>query len=809
MTRQYDFGISTTGNARWMGVSGVPAGESPYAFDGLAAAVLDDRGVVLRWTGKAWDLTGFTAEEVCGRPVLELVADLPGEVRSTTQIPASGRVWLRHRSRDPVHVTFRSAKLEGSADFLVLAAPTRLVADHEQGAALLRALSAQDRITIALHDADLTIRQTNAPPGAFFAGTIRPGARLGDVLCAEDATDLEAVLRQVLETGTPVIRRIRQVSRWHEPSQRQALSLSAYRLEDARGHPSGVAALYTDATDQLRARSHLDLARRAAEHVGTSLDVVRTAQQLADVLVPTFGDLVTVDLAQAVFDGDEPPERLGGGDLHLRTAGMAPAAAQWPAGIKAGGAVPPVRDNPLLRSFQHGRTVVFSRDDYRTAIGDPRMVEYLFPDGAHSVMFAPLYARGLLLGGVSVWRVGRTELFTEDDAQFLALIASRGALAVDNARRYAREHLAAMALQQRLLPPAATDTAAAETVGMYLPAGGGAHIGGDWFDAIALPSFRLALVAGDVIGHGMAASAAMGRLRTAIQTLADLELDPDELLTRIEDLVERLTAEASPVDQDTVGATCLYAVYDPVTRRCTLASAGHPPPVLIRPTGTAEAVEVTAGPPLGVGGLPYETTTISLEPGSVLALYTDGLIEHDDGDIDHALRRLSAPLATACDPDRALEDTGRALLAELAGGPLRDDVALLLARTRAVPPQDSAYREFPADPAAVCEVREWTALHLTRWGLEDRLFATEVVVSELVTNAIRYGCPPLRLRLVRHRETLVCEVTDASATQPRLRRARSTDEGGRGLFLVAQLSARWGCRYGQDNKTIWTEQRIA
>jgi serine phosphatase RsbU (regulator of sigma subunit)/PAS domain-containing protein/anti-sigma regulatory factor (Ser/Thr protein kinase) len=788
-------------------VSGSGPSGRPYAFDGLAAAVLDDRGTVVRWTGTAKDLTGFTAEEVCGRPVQELMAGLPDEPRSPTEMPTSGWIRLRHRCSNTIDVTFRTTKVEDSAEYLVLAAPTHHVADHEQGAALLRALSAQNRITIALHDTDLTTVQTNATPGTLDGRPVEPGTRLCDVLCAEDAENLEAVLRQVLETGAPMVRKNQQVRWRHDPERQQALSLSAFRLEDARGRPTGVAALYIDSTDQLRARRHLDLAREVAEQVGGSLDVVRTAQDLADVLVPAFGDLAAVDLAQSVFDGDEPTKQLGGGDLHLRNAAMAPTTAVWPAGIKRGDLVPPLSDNPLLRSVQRGETVVYGRDDFVALIGGPQLVEYLLPRDAHSVVVAPLYARGLTLGDIVVWRTGRSVPFTEDEADLMKQIASRGALAIDNARRYAREHRAAVALQQRLLPPATTDTPAAETAAVYVPAGGGADISGDWYDSIALPSLRLALVAGDVAGHGIPASATMGRLRAAIQTLADLELEPDELLTRIADLVQRLAAEAPPGDHDIVGATCLYAVYDPITRRCAMASAGHPPPVLVRPDGTAEAVGISPGPPLALSGMPYETTTIDLEPGTVLALYTDGLVERGDRDIDQGLRRLTDALAASCRPDRALDETGRTLLADLADQAPRDDAALLLARTRAVPAEDTAHWEIPADPAAVSEARDWTTRQLTTWGLDDLLLPTELIVSELVTNAIRYGRPPMALRLIRH-NVLVCEVTDSSSTQPRLRRAHNTDEEGRGLFLVARLAARWGCRHGQNRKTIWSEQHI-
>ncbi|MFG2948432.1 ATP-binding SpoIIE family protein phosphatase [Streptomyces adustus] len=761
----------------------------------------------MRWTATARDLTGYGSEEVCGRPVLELMAEVPDELRRLTRIPVSGQVRLRHKDGDTVEVTFQTAKVEGPAEFLVVAAPADHVADHLHGAALLRALSTQDRITIALHDTDLSIMQTNGTSSPIDGCAVQPGTRLYDVLCTEDAESIQTLLRQVLETGVPAARINQQVSWRLDPGRRRALSLSAFRLENALGHPTGVAALYLDDTDCVRARRHLDLTREVAERVGCSLDIVRTAQDLADVLVPAFGDLATVDLAQSVFDGEEPPKRLGGGDLRLHHAALAPTTAQWPARPQRGSLIPPFPDNPFLRSFQHGRTFVISAEEYRDVLGDARLSDFHVPPGCHSVLVAPLHARGLTLGAIAVWRCGRSASFDEDEVDLMTQIASRGALAIDNARRYTREHRAAVTLQQRLLPPATTETPAAQTAGLYRPAAGGAEISGDWYDAIALPSLRLALVAGDVVGHGMAATATMGRLRAAIQTLADLELEPDELLTRIADLVQRLAAEAPPGDNDIIGATCLYAVYDPITRRCTMASAGHPPPVLVRPDGTAEPVAISPGPPLALSGMPYETTMIDLEPASVLALYTDGLVEQGENDNADKLQRLTDMLAALCRPDRALDETGRALLADLVDTEPRDDATLLLARTRAVPAEDIAHWEIPDNPAAVSAARAWTARQLTRWDLEGLLSDTALIVSELVTNAIRYGRAPAELRLIRH-HVLVCEVTDSSSTQPRLRRAHTTDEGGRGLFLVAQLAGRWGCRHGQNRKTIWSEQPI-
>ncbi|WEH13076.1 SpoIIE family protein phosphatase [Streptomyces sp. VNUA24] len=787
------------------------ADERSYAFDGLAVAILDPVGVILRWTDSAEELTGLTTEEVCGRPVCDLMADHPKRdaprIEGSAGVPASGRVRLRQRSGAAIEVEFRTTALDGSTDLMVLAVPVHRSAVQSRGVALLRALSSQSLIGIALHDTDLAIVHTNGTAGLFGGPSVMLGSRLQDVLAPVAAKEIESTLRQVLNTGTPTLRGEQWVSLKADPTRQWGLSLSAFRLEDPRGRPTGVAVMFEDNTEQLLSRRRLRLSHEAALRFGGSLNVVHTAQELADVLAPALGDVAGVELAQGVLEGDDPPKGLGGGNLHMFHAALAPADVGSGAQIAPGDPIPPVPDSPLLRNLQQGRTTVLDRTGLMAMLDDPALAEFLLPPSFHSVMFAPLWARGFLLGDVTVWRINRSDAFTQEDADLLTEVASRAALAIDNARRYTREHRAAVVLQEHLLPPATTDTPAAETAGAYLPAGDGAEIGGDWFDALALPSLRLALVVGDVVGHGMHATAGMGRLRAAIRTLADLELEPDELLARMADLVQRLAAEAPSAEQDAVGATCLFAVYDPVTRRCVMASAGHPPPIVLRPDGVARIVEISAGPPLSVGGVPYETATIELEPDSVIALYTDGVIERDSQDLDDGLRRLTDSLATSCRSPCDLATVGREILADLADGARHDDMALLLARIHAVPADSTVDWEFRPDPSVVAEARKLTMRQLNVWGLDDLAFTTELVVSELVTNAIRYANASVGLRLIRH-DVLICEVTDASSTQPRLRHARTTDEGGRGLFLVAQLTTRWGCRYGLDGKTIWAEQPI-
>ncbi|MEV0185634.1 SpoIIE family protein phosphatase [Streptomyces sp. NPDC050625] len=791
-----------------MDASAHHGGDGTRFFGATAIAVLAGDGTVLRWSCAAADLLGHTADEVCGHPVRELFADVSHPVHPAapceTGIPAAGRVRLRHRSGRPVDVTYWMMRLEGSAEVLVLAAPTQCVAEWEQGVSFLDSLLSQKRVGVSIRDTDMAVVRTNINPEIFGGPALPPGSRLKDVMSVVDAEGAEAALREVLETGVPLLARAMRMRSPLVPGREWTLSQSAFRLEDERGRPTGVAAVITDITKQYRARRHLDLIHEAATRIGGSLDVVRTAQDLADFLVPALGDLASVELAEAVLDGDEPYKALGGGEQHWRRSAVASATGAWPAGLlERGAAIPLLPDIPPLRTVQRGKALVVDRETLIAGLGDPRLIQLFIPDGAHSMAQAPLFARGLVLGVVSVWRTGHSESFDEEDADLLTEVASRAALSVDNARRYTRERRATVALQQRLLPRATTDTAAAETAGLYLPAASGVGISGDWYDVIALPSLRVALVAGDVAGRGLHATATMGRLRTAVQTLSDLELDPSELLTHVEDVVQRLQVEAPHGQRDTVGATCLYAVYDPVARRCILASAGHPPPVLVRPDGTAQVLDVSPGLPLGVGGLPFESTTVDLEPGSVLALYTKGLINRDR-DLGAGTQRLIDDLAGVCRPDRALEDIGRSLLGDQ---PPHDDIALLLARTRDITSDNTASWQFPADPTVVAKARAAAAHQLTAWGLDELAFTTELVVSELVTNAIRYAGGPVGLRLIRE-NVLVCEVTDPSNTQPRLRRAHWTDEGGRGLFLIAQLTNRWGSRYGRRGKTIWAEQPL-
>ncbi|WP_374209209.1 SpoIIE family protein phosphatase [Kitasatospora sp. A2-31] len=364
------------------------------------------------------------------------------------------------------------------------------------------------------------------------------------------------------------------------------------------------------------------------------------------------------------------------------------------------------------------------------------------------------------------------------------------------------DHSTAVTLQQSLLPHGLPEQEALDVAYRYLPAQSG--VGGDWFDVIPLSGTRVALVVGDIVGHGVHAAATMGRLRTAVHNFSMLDLPPDDLLAHLDELVSRIDKDdvTTRDDPGITGATCLYAIYDPVSQSCELARAGHLPPVLITPDGTAEYVDLPAGPPLGVGGLPFETARLRVPDDGRLVLYTNGLVEDRRRDIDSGLDVLRTTLAGA---RRAPEETCDAVLEALRPGSSTDDAVLLVARTRALPADRIARWDVPPDPAAVAGIRAEAGRQLEAWGLAELEFTTELILSELITNAIRYGTGPVGVRLLLGR-ALICEVSDTSSSAPHLRYAAATDEGGRGLFLVAQLAERWGTRYTPDCKIIWAEQ---
>lgn len=793
----------------------------PFDMANPAAAVIDAQGTVIGWTGAAERLLGYPAAEILDRPAALLLAGPEDASRAAAIVDEcrsrdswGGLVGARHRDGRRIDVGLRVCAMSDTEDrkaWLVSAIDLTKSPSWAVSGSVLEGFLTRSPLGMAVLSPDLryvwmndTLERYGGVPRAE-----RLGRRMSASLPGLNTNALEAKMRQVLETGVPVIDYEYTGWTWADPHREHAYSTSFFRLDDPDGNTMGVCYMGMDVTDRWRARERLVLFGEASARIGSTLDVMRTAQELADFAVPRLADFVTVDLLESVLHGDEPGTGPLGSVRLLRRAGQKSIHEGTPESVTAtGDLIGAPASSPYFRTMAEGASVLEARLDVEGSgwiAKDPARARNIAEFGMHSVMWVPLAARGAVLGVATFVREEHPQPFEEDDLLLAEELVNRAAVWVENARRYTREHTAALALQRSLLPQDLTGGTAMEVASRYLPTDARQGVGGDWFDVIQLSGARVALVVGDVVGHGINAAATMGRLRTAVQTLADMDLPPDELLAHLDDLVIRLAEEKGddePIATAVLGATCLYAVYDPVTQRCTMARAGHPPPAVVGPDGTVTFPDLPAGPPLGLGSLPFESAELELPEGSLIALYTDGLIETTDQDIDVGLGRLSDVLAQ---PGIPLEELCSAVVDNLLTGPQSDDVALLVARPHALGANRVVSWDLPADPAVVASARAMAVSQLVEWGLGELVMTTELIVSELVTNAIRHASGPIRLRMIRH-DILICEVSDASNTSPRLRHARTTDEGGRGLFLVAQLTRRWGTRYTPAGKIIWAEQ---
>ncbi|MFG2579004.1 ATP-binding SpoIIE family protein phosphatase [Streptomyces malaysiensis] len=470
----------------------------------------------------------------------------------------------------------------------------------------------------------------------------------------------------------------------------------------------------------------------------------------------------------------------------------------------------PIADNPVaadaLRS--QGLWFVESVADHRRRY--PMLEDVAAASQKQSWAFLPMIASGHAIG-VCVISFTQPHSFNDEERALLTALCGLVGQALERARLYDVEHARAQGLQRSLLPRTLPCLPAASAAARYLPAGRGEQIGGDWYDVIPLSADRVAMVIGDVMGHGIPEAATMGQLRTAVRTLADLDMPPDELLSRLNDLV-------SDLGEDWY-ATCLYAVFDPITRICSFSLAGHPPPVVVHPDGAVDMPRLTPDPPLGAAEPPFEIHQLPLPEESLLVLCTDGLVESPDQDLDRGLAQLQQVLAQHAVPvftarDEAdsihhLDDLCDTVVSALLPqhGQTIDDAVLLIAHTGAVNASDVATCILPDDPRAAGQAREFVRERLGVWGLDELAITTELLASELVGNVILHAEGPIRLRLLNSR-CLTCEVYDGSLSTPRIRHAAYTDEGGRGLQLVSALSRRWGARYLRDGKCIWTEQDI-
>ncbi|MFJ4525411.1 SpoIIE family protein phosphatase [Streptomyces sp. NPDC088810] len=794
-----------------------------------AAVVLSGRGIVLGWTRGAEDLLGYPAREVVGRPAAPLAAMPEDPVRIAaiaercrTGMGWSGLIPVRHRDGHRIEVDLRVSavfRIGGDECFLLSARERRQ--RWTVGESVLDGFLTRSPVGMAVVDRQLryvwlndTLERLGGVPREQ-----RLGRRLSELLPGLQTDTLEGLMRKVLATGAPVTDYEYVGWSWSDPHRQHAYSTSFFPLVDADESVTGVCYMVLDVTERWNARQLLSLVNEAGTSIGRTLDVIRTAQELADFAVPRLADFVIVDLLEPVLSTvghgawltDAGPASAR---PVMRRAGMSSVREGCPEAVARIGDrvdfLPPPRDPGMLIRGEPTLVPVLDPTDGLWIAEQPAWVDRIREFGLHSLISVPMRARNTVLGLTTFVRSVNPVSFQPDDVLVARELVARAALCVDNARRYTREHAAAVTLQRSLLPHALSGGTALEVASHYLPADPTGGVGGDWFDVIPLSGARVGLVIGDVVGHGITAAAAMGRLRTAVQTLADMELPPDDLLAHLDDLVLRLSEETTSEEAADdgasafLGATCLYAVYDPVTRRCAMARAGHPPPVVVTPEGHADFPTPPAGPPLGLGGIGFEAGEIELPPGSLFGLYTDGLIAAADRDMEVGMARLGETLARS---GTDLDTLCRTAVQRQVSGPQTDDIALLLARTHAVRPGHVASWDVSPDPATVAEVRARATRQVEAWGFGELAMTTELIVSELVTNAIRYAAPPIRLRLLRDAR-LTCEVADGSSTAPRLRHARVTDEGGRGLFLVAQLAHRWGARYTSDGKIIWAELEV-
>ncbi|MFJ1969983.1 SpoIIE family protein phosphatase [Streptomyces sp. NPDC087903] len=574
-----------------------------------------------------------------------------------------------------------------------------------------------------------------------------------------------------------------------------------YRVRLAPVKGSGMAISFADVTDRrLLAAGNTAEERRSAERTArmgeltvalaeavTSRDVVRA---VARHVLPPFG---ADGLVVEALDGGRVRvvDSVGYSEEFLRRLDEVPLAANTVVADVLGTRAPRFIESP---------------GEFVRLYPDQRSLAVTSAKGAWA--FLPLVASGRATG-CCVVTFARPRSFSAEDRTLLTALSGLVAQALERARLYDAESARTRGLQRGLLPRELPSLAGVSAAARYLPAGRGDEVGGDWYDVIPLSADRVALVVGDVMGHGITEAATMGRLRTAVRTLADLELDPDELLTHLNELVGELGHDYY--------ATCLYAVFDPVTRSCSFALAGHPPPLVVHPDGTVHTPDLPVNPPLGAAEPPFDVLELTLPEECLLVLCTDGLVESPTRDVDQGLALLRQTVASAVARAPYFSADGAERLDELCDlvvstlipdrEQTTDDAALLVARTRCTPAQDIASCSLPEDPRAAGQAREYVRRQLAVWGLDDLAMTTELLVSELVGNVVRHAKGPIRLRLMRSR-SLICEVYDGSLTTPRIRRAGHTDEGGRGLHLVAAVSDRWGTRFLGDGKCIWAEQDI-
>ncbi|WP_307805461.1 SpoIIE family protein phosphatase [Streptomyces spirodelae] len=853
-----------------------PADGATSLLDTLRVGIvmLDGYGTVLAWSPTTEEILGWPADDVVGRSIEDFVVSDEAERRSRrNSLGRTGR-WrgilrIRHRAGHVVEVEGRGSTLRDTDQrpfVLANIMETSRLRAVEHDLAALDALFASSPLGIAVFDTekrfvrfnDALVRLNNATHTDLLGRTV------AELLPAEMADEVMEIQSSVLETGRSVVDVVTT-----SPNGQGARSVSYSRITDRSGKVLGVSCTVMDITERLEALNKAEAARQRLallDEVGVALgdllDVRAISQALAEVLVPRFADYAGVMLRGEVAVGGELPEPVisVGTPLHLFGFAAREAGERVERLLRLGGEIIYERESLLGRALDSGTPQLASTPEEilrATRPGDPK-VEATFELGVHSLMAVPLRARGTVLGLLLMSRAHGDEPYASDDRALAVELADRAGTFLDNARLYAREREGALMLQRSLLPQHIAEPPGVSLAYRYVPGSSGTEVGGDWFDVIPLPGGRVAFVVGDVMGHGLHSAVTMGRLRTAVRTLAGLDLPPDELLARVSTVGEDL----SHGPDDPLMATCLYAVYEPAPTsagsRCgvlTMASAGHVPPLLItREEGggcRARPVDIPSGTPLGVVGAAldggFELAEVEIEEGSVFVLYTDGLVESRGEDITEGIDRvcslLAGPGCYRAEPEEGLVWNGAG--AYVSPGPVEetgcggiehacdvlidslrlhgssvngrlstgDDVALLMARLGGLPGDTAASWSFTTGSYAVRRAREAVRKTLREWELSVLEDITVLLVSELVTNALRYAHGPIGVRVVRDtsrdpagREgVLIVEVSDPLPEPPRERVVTAEQEGGRGIQMVASEARRWGTRHGPQGKTVWFE----
>ncbi|MDH6218956.1 SpoIIE family protein phosphatase [Streptomyces pseudovenezuelae] len=661
---------------------------------GVASVVLDAKGHIVLWSPQAEELFGFPADEALGQYAARIMVDeqhLDLVVKLFADVMLTGQSWagafpIRRKDGSTRLVEFRNMRLlddQGDVYALGLCADKSTVRRLERDVALSTRLVAQSPVGLAVLDTDL--RYVSVNPALERLNGIPAEDHIGrtfrEVLPHLDVDAIESAALRVLETGHPMVDRHTIGRTPADPHEEHAWTISLYRLEDAAGTVLGVAGAVVDVTEQHRASVEAEAARRrlaliadASARIGTTLELDRTARELADVAVPELADVAAVDLLEAVVEGRRTS--LGPAE-HAVIRALAVQADDAPEALLA--ADPPGQvarygpDRLVTECVRTGAPVLVAQvgaADLPRIARSPEAAELLSRAGVHSYLAVPLIARGEVLGALDLKRTRNPLPFSDDDLLLARELAARAAVQIDNARWYQNARDTALTLQRSLLPSHPPVIGGLEVASRYQPAGATTEVGGDWFDVIPLDGCKTALVVGDVMGSGINAAATMGRLRTATTTLASLDLDPARLLEHL----DRITQ-----DLDHSIATCVYAVHDPELRQCRIANAGHLPPVRLREGRAPELLDLPTGAPLGVGGVAFSTTAVDLEPGDRLVFYTDGLVETRQHPLDE---RLDALLSLLEGPDRPLEEVCDLLLRTLHQPDNSDDVALLIARVQ-------------------------------------------------------------------------------------------------------------------------------